>query len=60
METNNYLETETPSIKITTIVKTNNNYFVESRVVETREFEEAYKEFYKPFKIGNKYILCFS
>jgi ribosomal protein L11 methyltransferase len=38
-------------------LKTNNNYFVESRVVETREFEEAYKEFYKPFKIGNKFCI---
>ncbi len=38
-------------------LKTNNNYFVESRVVETREFEEAYKEFYKPFKIGNLFCI---
>lgn len=33
------------------------NSFVESRIVETREFEEAYKEFYKPFIIGQKFVL---
>lgn len=31
------------------------NSFIESRIVETREFEEAYKEFYKPFQIGEHY-----
>lgn len=31
--------------------------FIESRVVETREFEEAYKEFYKPFSVGEKFVL---
>jgi ribosomal protein L11 methyltransferase len=29
--------------------------FIESRIVETKEFEEAYKEFYKPFQIGDYY-----
>lgn len=33
------------------------SFFVESRIVETREFEEAYKEFYKPFVIGDRFIL---
>lgn len=31
-----------------------NNYNSESRVIETRDYEEAYKEYYKPFPIGNK------
>ena len=31
------------------------NSFIESRIVETKEFEEAYKEFYKPFQIGDHY-----
>ncbi len=31
------------------------NSFIESRIVETKEFEEAYKEFYKPFQIGDYY-----
>jgi ribosomal protein L11 methyltransferase len=29
--------------------------FLESRLVETKEFEEAYKEFYKPFQVGDNY-----
>ncbi|HMV40943.1 MAG TPA: 50S ribosomal protein L11 methyltransferase [Leptospiraceae bacterium] len=29
--------------------------FVESRIVETKEFEEAYKEFYKPFQVGENF-----
>lgn len=33
------------------------DFFIESRVVETREFEEAYKEFYKPFAVGEKFVL---
>ncbi len=37
--------------------KASSNSFVESRVVETREFEEAYKEFYKPFKIGDRFCV---
>jgi len=30
----------------------NSNY--ETRIIETRDYEEAYKEFYKPFSIGKK------
>jgi len=46
-------------IKIHIFLKTkaDNNYFLESRLVETREFEEAYKEFYKPFKIGDRFCV---
>ncbi|MCB1156317.1 MAG: 50S ribosomal protein L11 methyltransferase, partial [Leptospiraceae bacterium] len=27
-------------------------YFLESRLIESKEYEEAYKEFYKPFDVG--------
>ena len=37
--------------------KADNHFFLESRIVETREFEEAYKEFYKPFRIGKKFCV---
>ncbi len=33
------------------------NSYIESRIVETKEFEEAYKEFYKPFIIGQKFVI---
>jgi ribosomal protein L11 methyltransferase len=39
-----YLKAESPD-----------NSFIESRIIETKEFEEAYKEFYKPFLIGNSF-----
>ena len=44
-------------IKIIIYLKTfaSGKSFVESRIVETKEFEEAYKEFYKPFQIGEHY-----
>jgi ribosomal protein L11 methyltransferase len=32
-------------------------FFAESRVVETKEFEDAYKEFYKPFLIGDTFCV---
>lgn len=32
-------------------------HFTESRIVETKEFEEAYKEFYKPFMIGTRFCI---
>ena len=32
-------------------------FYHESRVIETREFENAYKEFYKPFCIGGLWIV---
>jgi ribosomal protein L11 methyltransferase len=52
-------EDKEKEIKIHIFLKTkaDNNYFLESRLVETREFEEAYKEFYKPFKIGNRFCV---
>jgi ribosomal protein L11 methyltransferase len=46
-------------LKIHIYLKTQSieKYFIESRLVETREFEEAYKEFYKPFVIGDKFCI---
>lgn len=35
--------------------KAGDKSFIESRFVETKEFEEAYKEFYKPFQIGEHF-----
>jgi ribosomal protein L11 methyltransferase len=32
-------------------------YFMEKRIIESKEYEEAYKEFYKPFIIGTKFLL---
>lgn len=51
-------ETDTEKeLKILIFLKTfaNGKSFLESRIVETKEFEEAYKEFYKPFQIGEHY-----
>ncbi|MCX7998549.1 MAG: 50S ribosomal protein L11 methyltransferase [Leptospiraceae bacterium] len=46
-------------IKIRIFLKlhANENSYAESRIVETRDFEEAYKEFYKPFYIGEKFVI---
>lgn len=46
-------------IKIRIFLKlhANENSYAESRIVETREFEEAYKEFYKPFCVGEKFVI---
>ncbi|MCB1179363.1 MAG: 50S ribosomal protein L11 methyltransferase, partial [Leptospiraceae bacterium] len=50
---------EERDLKIRIFLKTKavENHYIESRIVETREFEEAYKEFYKPFRIGEKFII---
>ncbi|MBK8396984.1 MAG: 50S ribosomal protein L11 methyltransferase [Leptospiraceae bacterium] len=51
-------ETDTEKeLKILIYLKTfaSGKSFLESRIVETKEFEEAYKEFYKPFQIGEHY-----
>lgn len=46
-------------IKILIFLKSeaDSSFFQESRIVETREFEEAYKEFYKPFEIGSTFCI---
>lgn len=44
-------------IRIFLKLQASENSFVESRIVETREFEEAYKEFYKPFCVGKKFVI---
>ncbi|MDX1959799.1 MAG: 50S ribosomal protein L11 methyltransferase [Leptospiraceae bacterium] len=46
-------------IQILIFLKTNcnENYFLESRVVETKEFALAYQEFYKPFTIGESFSI---
>ena len=45
-------------LKIYIFLKTQGkDFFIESRIVETKEFEEAYKEFYKPFVIGKKFVV---
>ncbi|MCE9499250.1 MAG: 50S ribosomal protein L11 methyltransferase [Leptospira sp.] len=33
------------------------NYFLEKRNIETKDYEESYKEFYKPFMIGETLLL---
>jgi ribosomal protein L11 methyltransferase len=33
------------------------SFTIESRMIETREYEEAYKEFYKPFQVGGVWIV---
>jgi ribosomal protein L11 methyltransferase len=33
------------------------SFLIESREIETREYEEAYKEFYKPLEIGSVWIV---
>lgn len=33
------------------------SFTIESRIIETREYEEAYKEFYKPFQVGGVWII---
>jgi ribosomal protein L11 methyltransferase len=50
---------EEKDIKIRIFLKTKamDSHFIESRLVETREFEEAYKEFYKPFQVGPFYLI---
>lgn len=53
-----YLQTEEldKELKVRIFLKiyANDSSFVESRQIETRDYEEAYKEFYKPFSIGTK------
>jgi len=39
-------------IRIFLKIHANGSSFVESRLIETRDYEEAYKEYYKPFPIG--------
>ncbi|RHX86251.1 50S ribosomal protein L11 methyltransferase [Leptospira stimsonii] len=45
--------------KILIFLKVNagENFFLESRWIETKEYEEAYKEFYKPFVIGSYRVI---
>lgn len=52
-------EDQEKELKIIIYLKTfaEADHFTETRLVETKEFEEAYKEFYKPFKIGNKFCI---
>ncbi len=44
-------------IKINIFLKTLSieNIYIESRPIETKDYEEAYKEFYKPFQIGKDF-----
>ncbi len=42
-------------IEIYLKVKAADKFFIESRQIETIEYEEAYKEFYKPFQIGKNF-----
>lgn len=42
-------------IQIYLKVKAGDKFFIESRQIETKEYEEAYKEFYKPFQIGKNF-----
>lgn len=42
-------------IQIYLSVKAAEKFFIESRNIETKEYEEAYKEFYKPFQIGKNF-----
>ncbi|MCZ8157961.1 MAG: 50S ribosomal protein L11 methyltransferase [Leptospira sp.] len=53
-----YLNTDELSkeLQILIFLKVNfpNNSICESRNIETRDYEEAYKEFYKPFPLGKK------
>lgn len=52
-------EDKEKELKILIFLKSNadSSFFLEARIVETREFEEAYKEFYKPFPIGNSFCV---
>lgn len=56
-----YLNTDDPlsEIKILIYLKSvcPDSFLLESREIETREYEEAYKEFYKPFQVGNVWII---
>ncbi len=53
-----YLNTDEidKEIKILIYLKINflGNASYESRIIETRDYEEAYKEYYKPFQVGSK------
>lgn len=52
-------EDKEKELKIFIFLKTkaDSSFFIESRLVETREFEDAYKEFYKPFQIGISFCI---
>lgn len=56
-----YLNSDDPisEIKILIYLKAicPDSFVLESREIETREYEEAYKEFYKPFQVGNVWII---
>ncbi|TGL68223.1 50S ribosomal protein L11 methyltransferase [Leptospira kmetyi] len=50
------LENET-KIHIFLKVRAGEAFFLESRWIETKEYEEAYKEFYKPFIVGSYRVI---
>ncbi|MCB1143299.1 MAG: 50S ribosomal protein L11 methyltransferase [Leptospiraceae bacterium] len=58
---NVYLDEKDLEKELKVIIFLKSNYpdssYCESRIVETREFEDAYKEFYKPFEIGDKFCI---
>lgn len=54
-----YLAEEENETKILIFLKATagESFFLESRWIETKEYEEAYKEFYKPFIIGSYRVI---
>lgn len=53
------LEDHDSEIKIRIFLKTicPDAHYLETREIETREYEEAYKEFYKPFRVGKIWVI---